>query len=186
MAASFTSRPSASVYIYFMKALHHRLPVAVQKRLYNRHYLSVLCLYCGEVEVSDHMFSYKIDESTRRQLLDSHGFVFNSWFREAVCIFCNSKIAVLEIVKFVHSLGLAFREDVWSVHAKHCAYIEKNGLIPLDGSAIISVHGLASRFSAGVVRLLGIIDALDVHFGFHKLCLFFSGLGNLVSVHIAV
>ncbi|KAG9306566.1 hypothetical protein G9A89_004763 [Geosiphon pyriformis] len=123
MAAGFTSRPSASVHTYFMKALHHWLPVA---------------------------------------------------------------IAVLEIVKFVCSLGLAFREGVWSVCAKYCAYMEKNELIPLDGLAIISVHGLASRFSAGVVRLLGITDALGVHFGFCKPYLFFSGLSNLVSVHIAV
>ncbi|KAG9289188.1 hypothetical protein G9A89_022497 [Geosiphon pyriformis] len=210
MAVDFTSRLSASVHIYFMKALHHQL-----------YYPSVLCLYCGEIEVLDHAFSCKIDKSARHQLLDSHvevwkvlsgsffsfsgilqlllscisdssvsmalfkGFVFNGWFHEAVCVFCDPKIAVLEIVKFVRSLGLAFRKGVWSVCAKHRAYMEKNGLIPLDGLAVISVHGLASRFSAGVVRLLGITDTLGVYFGFCKPCLFFSGLGDLVLVHIA-
>ncbi|KAG9304673.1 hypothetical protein G9A89_021453 [Geosiphon pyriformis] len=203
MAAGFTNRSLSSMRTYFMKSLHHRLPVAVRKRLYNRHYLSVLCLYCDKVEVSDHVFSYKVDESVRSQLLDSHvgswkalsgfsysssgilqllsfsisdssvsmaffkGFVFNKWFCETVSIFHNPKIAVLKIVKFVHSLGLAFRED-------HRAYMEKNGLILLDGSAIISV-----------VRLLGITNALGVYFGFHKSCLFFSGIGESVSVHIA-
>ncbi|KAG9302449.1 hypothetical protein G9A89_006413 [Geosiphon pyriformis] len=220
MAAGFTSRSSSNVRTYFMKSLHHRLPVAVQKHLYNRHYPSVLCLYCGEVEVSDHVFSCKIDESVQSQLLDSYveswkmlsgssysssgilqlllssvsdssvsmalfkGFVFNGWFCEAVSIFHNSKIAVLEIVKFVCSFGLAFREDVWSVCAKHCAYMEKNGLILLDGSAIVSVHGLASRFSAEMVKLFGITNVLGIHFGFCKFCLFFSGIDESVSVHI--
>ncbi|KAG9304517.1 hypothetical protein G9A89_020081 [Geosiphon pyriformis] len=221
MAAGFTSRSTFSVRSYFMKSLHYRLPVAVRKRLYNRHYPSVLCLYCGEVEVSNHVFSYKVDRFVRRQLLESHvgswkaisgsshsssgilqllsssvsdssvsmalfkGFVFNGWFCEAVSIFHDPKITVLETVKFVHSFGLAFKEDVWSVCAKHCAYMEKNRLILLDGSAVISVHGLASRFSAGVVRLLGVTNALDVYFGFRKSCLFFSGIGNSVLVHIA-
>ncbi|KAG9288638.1 hypothetical protein G9A89_006739 [Geosiphon pyriformis] len=112
-------------------------------------------------------------------------FVFNDWFCEAVSVFHDPKIAVLEIVKFMHSLGLAFKKEVWSVHAKHRAYMEKNGLITLDGSAGVSVHGLASRFSAGVVKLLGITNALGVHFGFCKSCLFFLGIGDSVSVHIA-
>ncbi|KAG9293949.1 hypothetical protein G9A89_019287 [Geosiphon pyriformis] len=202
MAAGFTSRYSSSVRTYFIKSLYHRLPVAVRKRLYDKRYPSVLCLYCGEMEVSDYVFSCKVDKSVRCQLLNSHllsssvfdssvsmalfkGFVFNGWFSEAVSVFHDPKIAVLEIVKFVHSLGFAFRKDVWLIRAKHCAYIEKNRLIPLDGSAVVSVHGLASRFSAGVVRLLGITSALGVHFGFHKACLFFSGIGESVSVHIA-
>ncbi|KAG9287615.1 hypothetical protein G9A89_019676 [Geosiphon pyriformis] len=191
MATGFTSKSSANVRTYFIKALHYWLPI----------------------EMSDHVFFCKIDKSTRRQLLNSHvgiwkalsgsslfssgilhllsscvsdssvfmtlfkGFVFNGWFRETVCIFCDPKIAVLEIVKFVHSLGLAFRED-------HHAYIEKNGLIPPDGSAVISVYDLASRFSAEVVKLLAITNALGVYFGFRKFCLFFSDIGDLISVHI--
>ncbi|KAG9285559.1 hypothetical protein G9A89_006547 [Geosiphon pyriformis] len=221
MAVGFTSRYSSSVRTYFMKSLHHQLPVAVQKCLYDKRYPSMLCLYCGKVEVLDHVFSCKVDESVWRQLLNSHigswkalsgsshsssdilqllsssvsdssvsmalfkGFVFNRWFSEAVSVFHDPKIAVLEIVKFVCSLGLAFKEDVWSICAKHYAYMEKNGLIPLDGSAVVSVHGLALRFSAGVVRLLGITSALGVHFGFRKACLFFSGIGESVLVHIA-
>ncbi|KAG9284982.1 hypothetical protein G9A89_009792 [Geosiphon pyriformis] len=72
MTTSFTSRISANAHSYFMKALHHRLPVAVQKRLYNRLYPSVLCLYCGDVEVSDHVFSCKVNDSAWHRLLDSH------------------------------------------------------------------------------------------------------------------
>ncbi|KAG9291093.1 hypothetical protein G9A89_012965 [Geosiphon pyriformis] len=208
MVTGSTSRLSANAHTYFMKALHHQLPVAVRKHLYNKYYPSVLCLYCGNVESSNHVFFCKVDDSARTltglllsslvvmQLLSScasdfpvfvalyKGFVFNDWFCEAVFVFHNPKIAELEVVKFVHSLGLAFRDGVWMVCAKHCAYIEKAKLIPLDGSTPVSVFGLVLGFSAGVVKLLGITEAVSIRFGFRKPC-FFSGVGSLVSVYIS-
>ncbi|KAG9294142.1 hypothetical protein G9A89_021501 [Geosiphon pyriformis] len=181
MAMGFISRPSASVRTYFMKALHYWLPVA----LLNSHVgvwkmLSGFSFFSSDIL---HLLSFCVSDSSMFMAFFKD-FVFNGWFCETVCIFHNPKITVLEIVKFVRFLGLAFRENVWSVHAKHRAYMEKNGLISPDGSAVISVHDLASRFSARVVKLLGITDALSVHFGFRKSCLFFSGVGNSVSVHI--
>ncbi|KAG9286496.1 hypothetical protein G9A89_014662 [Geosiphon pyriformis] len=202
MATSFTSRILANACSYFMKALHHRLPVAVQKWLYNRLYPSVLCLYCGDMEVSDHVFSCEIDNSAQCQLLDSHmniwktlsgssvssscllqlllscvlgssvsmalhkSFVFDNWFCEAVSIFHSPKVACLKVIDFAHSL-------------------EKHGLIPLDGSSPTLVFGLTLRLFTGVIDLLGIDEAFGVHFGFCKFCMFFSGIGNLVSVYIA-
>ncbi|KAG9296553.1 hypothetical protein G9A89_015145 [Geosiphon pyriformis] len=103
------------------------------------------------------------------------GFIFNGWFCEAVSIFCNSKVAGIEIVKFVHSLGAAFKKNVWLVYAKHHVCIEKNGLISLDDLALALVSGFALRFSAGVVKLLNITEAFGIYFGFRKSCLFFSG-----------
>ncbi|KAG9298015.1 hypothetical protein G9A89_018843 [Geosiphon pyriformis] len=146
MAASFTSKLSADACTYFMKALHHWLLVAVWKRLYSRLYLSVLCLYCGEIKVSNHVFSCKAVSGLSHFSLG------------AVSIFHDLKVASLRIVEFVHSFSLAFRADIWSVCAKHCAYIEKNRLISLDGSAFILVSGLTLVLSAGMVKLLGIAD----------------------------
>ncbi|KAG9302787.1 hypothetical protein G9A89_009564 [Geosiphon pyriformis] len=57
MLTKFTSRKSATLYMYIMKAVHHRLPVAVCKRLYNKKYSGVLCLLCSEVELPDHVFT---------------------------------------------------------------------------------------------------------------------------------
>ncbi|KAG9304039.1 hypothetical protein G9A89_005949 [Geosiphon pyriformis] len=193
MAAGFTSKPLANAHSYFMKALYYQLSVVIQKHLYNRLYSSVLCLYCGNV-ISGFFHSF----SDILQLLFScisdfflsmalyKGFVFNDWFYETVTIFYDSKVAGLEIVKFVHSLSLNFRSNVWSVCVKHCAYMEKYGLIPLDGLISVSVSGLTFGLLAEVVKLLGIADAFGVHFGFRKSCLFFSGICNSVSVHIAV
>ncbi|KAG9299172.1 hypothetical protein G9A89_013820, partial [Geosiphon pyriformis] len=95
-------------------------------------------------------------------------FVFNGWLHKVVTVFPNLKIAGLEIVKFVCFLSLAFRSDIWSVCAKHHVYMEKNGLILLDGLVFISVSGLASGLSAGIVKLLGIVNAFGVYFGFCK------------------
>ncbi|KAG9298368.1 hypothetical protein G9A89_003185 [Geosiphon pyriformis] len=178
MTTGFTSKVSANARSYFIKALHHQLPVAVRKRLYNRLYLSVLCLYCGNVEVSDHVFSLS--------MALHKSFVFDKWFGEAVSVFHNPKVTCLEVVNFVRSLGLAFRDEIWLVQAKHYAYMEKYGLIPLDSSSPISVSGLTSWLSVGVVDLLGIDKAFGVHFGFRKSCMFFFSIGNSVSVYIAV
>ncbi|KAG9291305.1 hypothetical protein G9A89_021807 [Geosiphon pyriformis] len=169
MTTGFTSRLLANAHIYLIKALHHHLPVAIRKRLYNRLYPSILCLYCGKVKdshvdswrtLSDFIYAF----SCVLQLLSSctSGFsVSMALFKgfKAVFIFHNSKMAGLKIFKFVHSLSLAFRND--------------HGLISSNSLAIISVSGLSSGFSASVVKLLGVADAFDI-------C-----LSGLVSVYIA-
>ncbi|KAG9291445.1 hypothetical protein G9A89_021864 [Geosiphon pyriformis] len=71
MATSFTSRCTADSCTYFMKALYYQLPVAVRKRFYDKCYLSVLCLYCTEVEISDHVFSYMVNSLAHCQILNS-------------------------------------------------------------------------------------------------------------------
>ncbi|KAG9286371.1 hypothetical protein G9A89_014537 [Geosiphon pyriformis] len=62
--------------------------------------------------------------------------VLQLWFCEAISVFCNLKVASLEVVKFVHSFGLIFRDDVWMIHAKYCAYMENVGLISLNDSVL--------------------------------------------------
>ncbi|KAG9305201.1 hypothetical protein G9A89_010709 [Geosiphon pyriformis] len=92
------------------------------------------------------------------------------------------------ILANVHSYfmkALHHRDKIWLVHVKHCAYMEKHGLISLDGSSSTSVSGLTSHLFTGVIDLLGINEVFGVHFGFCKSCMFFSGIGNSVSVYIA-
>ncbi|KAG9306836.1 hypothetical protein G9A89_005737 [Geosiphon pyriformis] len=72
LASGFTSLRTASCRTYFMKALYHRLPVAVRKRLYDRRYPNVVCLFCGDVETSDHVFSCSQDAVGRACLLGTH------------------------------------------------------------------------------------------------------------------
>ncbi|KAG9293688.1 hypothetical protein G9A89_019025 [Geosiphon pyriformis] len=150
MAAGFMSKPSAGLYTYFIK-----------KQLYSKYYLSVLCLFCSDVEVSNHVFSCEIDFPTYCQLLNAYaaswelifGFVLNNWFQEAVSVFYDPKLVSWRIVDFVHVFGLSFKNSIWLL-------------------------------SAGIIKLLGIVDAFGVGFGFHKSCSFFSGIGNNVLIHI--
>ncbi|KAG9303948.1 hypothetical protein G9A89_005858 [Geosiphon pyriformis] len=202
MAAGFINRFTAGVHTYFMKALHYWLPVAVQKQLYNRCYPSMLCLYCGKIKVSDHAFSYAVDNSAHCCLLDAHAtawsllsgcfisslsdFVFKNWLQKAVSVFEDAKIAGQKIIEFVCNLCLVFRDEIWLVHAKHCVYIKKNDMIPSDSSAVVSISGLSALLSVSVVKLLGIAETVDVGFDFCKSCLFFSDIGDSISVHISV
>ncbi|KAG9305537.1 hypothetical protein G9A89_003600 [Geosiphon pyriformis] len=222
MVFGFTNKSSIDICTYFIKALHHQLPVAIRKHLYNRRYPSVLCLHCGEVEVLDHVFICKFDHDARCQILDSHvsswsalsglsisssgvlqllstyvsdvsvftalfkGFVFDGWYCEAIFFCSNPKLACSKVVEFVWSFGTAFRTEVWLVHIKYHAFIEKNGHILSDGSVPVPISGLGSNFSAGIVRLLGVAKAISVHFGYHKQYVFFSGVNNSVVVHINI
>ncbi|KAG9285571.1 hypothetical protein G9A89_006560 [Geosiphon pyriformis] len=222
MATSFISRLTADTHTYLMKALYYWLSVTVWRHIYNKCYPNVLYLYCGEVEVSDHVFSCVVDDLACHQVLEScmfswkslsglffsssvvlqlmlscaldllvslafyKSFVFNGWLQKAVTVFHDPKIAGVKITDFMHSICSTFRNNIWLVCAKHYAFMEKNGLIPVDGSFVIPVSGLVSRFSAGVVKLFGITEAFGVLFGFCKSCSFFSDIGDLVSVNIVV
>ncbi|KAG9285722.1 hypothetical protein G9A89_002289 [Geosiphon pyriformis] len=147
------------------------MATAVRKCIYDKCYSSVLCLYCGKVKMSNHVFFCVVDDSARHQLLLTcalnlpvssalyKGFVFNGWLRETISVFHDSKVAGVKISDF-------------------------NGLIPVDGLIPILVSGLVLGFSAGVIKLLGVAEAFGVCFGFRKSCSFFSGIGDPVSVNI--
>ncbi|KAG9298575.1 hypothetical protein G9A89_004283 [Geosiphon pyriformis] len=165
MVTGFTSRRITDACTYFIKALYYRLLMAVRKHIYNRCYPSVLCLYCDEKT----LFGLSLSFLSVLQLLS----ICALDFLEAVFIFYDPKVAGIKIADFVYSLCITFRNNIWLVHAKHHAYMKKNGLIPVDGSIPVSVSGLVSRFSDSVVKLLGITEAFGIRFGFHKSCSFF-------------
>ncbi|KAG9298231.1 hypothetical protein G9A89_002719 [Geosiphon pyriformis] len=222
LASSFTNMCMASYCTYFMKALHHQLPVTMHKCLYDRRYLSVVCLFCGNVEISDHIFSCPQDATGCAYLLDTYvsawkalsslsrssscvsqvlasciseigigvalckDFVFDNWFQKSVSVFKDSKKGTIRIVGFVYEFCLVFWDDIWLVRAKHQVFMERHGLISCDESVLVSISGLPVAFSAGVIRLLGVVEAFGISFGFCKLCLFFSGIGDTVSMHIGM
>ncbi|KAG9289727.1 hypothetical protein G9A89_014462 [Geosiphon pyriformis] len=207
MVAGFTSTQTAGFRTYFMKALHHRLPVAVRKRLYDRIYSSVVCLFCDEVEVLDHVFSCSFDADSCTSLLDTLAaawemrsglFHFSSCVLQllstcisdvavstalckdfSVSVYKDPKMVVVKVVDFVQKFCLAFYDNIWLVCAKHQAIMEKNKLIPCDGSISVTVSGFSTW-------LLGIANALGISFEYHKCCLFYAGVGNMASIHISV
>ncbi|KAG9304767.1 hypothetical protein G9A89_016797 [Geosiphon pyriformis] len=200
MATGFTSIQMAGFHTYFMKALHHCLLVAVG-------YPSVVCLFCGEVEVLDHVFSCSSDTDSHANLLDTYAavwellstcisdvtvstalckdFVFSNWYCKSVFVYKDSKVAVVNVVNFVQKFCLAFHNNIWLVRVKHRVIMEKNKLIPCDGSIPVAVSGFSVQLLAGVIRLLGVADTLGISFGYCKCCLFYADVGNMTSVHIS-
>ncbi|KAG9301481.1 hypothetical protein G9A89_005631 [Geosiphon pyriformis] len=135
-------------------ALHHWLPVAVRKRLYNRSYSSMMCLYCGDVEILDHVFSCPHNSTVHAHLLNSHALAweaFSGLFHSSSCV---SQL-----------LASCVSENVWLVRVKHWAFMEKHGLILHYGFILMPISGLSMRFSADIIRLLGVEDLVSVHIG---------------------
>ncbi|KAG9290240.1 hypothetical protein G9A89_022216 [Geosiphon pyriformis] len=60
---------SAFLRFYLMKFLHCHLPVAVRKRLYDLKYPNMVCIKCGMIENSDHLFLCKHDNVARLNIL---------------------------------------------------------------------------------------------------------------------
>ncbi|KAG9290247.1 hypothetical protein G9A89_022223 [Geosiphon pyriformis] len=79
LAAGFTSVYTASCQTYFIKALYYWLLVAVYKRLYDRDYPNVVCLYCSNIEVLDHIFSCPHDAADCAQLLDTYALAWEAF-----------------------------------------------------------------------------------------------------------
>ncbi|KAG9289152.1 hypothetical protein G9A89_022461 [Geosiphon pyriformis] len=205
MAAGPTSKHTAGICTYFMKALHYRLPVAVRKHFYDRGYPSVICLFCGCVEVSDHVFSCDADAAICVCLLKNYAtiwenisslhhsissvlqFLFscvlNTSFRIALCKEFVFKKWFYEAVSMFGDSKSAGVKVVTFVCA--LSFIEKHNLIPRDGSLPDSKSGLSFVYSAGVIRLLSIDVALGISFGFRRFSLFISNAFDAVSVSIS-
>ncbi|KAG9293286.1 hypothetical protein G9A89_007532 [Geosiphon pyriformis] len=77
MVAGFTSKFTAGLCLYFLKALQYYLPVTMQKCLYNKDYLSVLCLYYEEVESFDYFFVCAFDSEVHKNLF---AFYLAKWY----------------------------------------------------------------------------------------------------------
>ncbi|KAG9304035.1 hypothetical protein G9A89_005945 [Geosiphon pyriformis] len=89
LAAGFTSMWTVGFQMYFMKVLHYQLSVAICKQLYDKCYPSVVCLFCGDVEVSDHIFSCFFNAAIRAWLLDAYAsawLVHSGLSRSFLCI----------------------------------------------------------------------------------------------------
>ncbi|KAG9304351.1 hypothetical protein G9A89_019913 [Geosiphon pyriformis] len=113
------------------------------------------------------------------------GFVFGNWYCESVSVYKDPKVAVVNVINFVCEFCLVFHNNIWLVCAKHQVIMEKNKLISRDDSISVAISGFSMWLSAGVIRLLGIADALGISFGYCKHCLFYVGVGDMAFIHIS-
>ncbi|KAG9303442.1 hypothetical protein G9A89_013768 [Geosiphon pyriformis] len=172
MLSGSTCQATAVLHTYFMKAVHFKLPIAVRKRLYNKNYPGVSCLFCGNMELPDHDFTCVKNASVW------------SWFMSDVSlysVFCKRFVLKSWMNKVIASLS----------DKKKAAFVfrfnmEKSDLI---GDNVVVAGALsidALLLSAGMVHLTSVLDFFDVGFGFRDRFLFLSGAVYRVSVSISV
>ncbi|KAG9297748.1 hypothetical protein G9A89_011263 [Geosiphon pyriformis] len=223
MLSESMCQATAALRTYFIKAVYFKLPVAVRKRLYNKVYPGVFCLFCGDVELPDHGFTCVKDASVRSDILGDFGglwrtlmgsnllspsfvlrdlslgvfdvglysvfckrFVLKSWMNEATASLGDKKKAAIVVVDFVRHLAKSHRTNLWLLKTKFRSNMERSGLIG-DDVVVASALGVgAPSLLAGMVYLIGVLDSLNVSFGFRDRFLFLSGAVYRVSVLISV
>ncbi|KAG9306162.1 hypothetical protein G9A89_016066 [Geosiphon pyriformis] len=170
MAAGFMSCHSAGSHFYFMKALHHRLPINIHKHLYDKCYPSVVCLYCGNIEVSDHVFSCAFDATAWLQLFvdfaSAWRIVFGlSYTSSLVLQMLSDCLTNLSLVAF---LCKDFVLVDWYQKAASCFDDSKTASDKMV--EFVCMSGGMSMLLAYVIRLFGIDDAFGVSFGLCSSC----------------
>ncbi|KAG9297034.1 hypothetical protein G9A89_008620 [Geosiphon pyriformis] len=185
LTVGFTNTRTASFCSYFIKTLHYCLSVTC--------YSSVVCLFCKDVEVLNHVFFCPFDAAGHVQLMEVHVSVWKAYSGLSRSSFCVLQLLSTCIFDVVVDTALCkdfvfnnwYHESV-SIFKDPKAIMEKSGLILHDSSVLVSVLGLSVVLSASVVRLLGIANAFGISFSSHKSCLFFLDIGDMVSVYVGV
>ncbi|KAG9290594.1 hypothetical protein G9A89_011556 [Geosiphon pyriformis] len=163
--------------------VHFKLPVAVRKRLYNKDYPGVSCLFCDDVELPDHGFTCVKDASVQSDILGDFNGI---WINEAIASLSNKKKVAFVVVDFVRCLAESHRMNLWLFRTKFRSDIERSGLIG-DDVFVASAFGVgALSLLVDTVRLTGVLDSLDVSFSFRDRFLFLSGAVHRISVSISV
>ncbi|KAG9297497.1 hypothetical protein G9A89_020899 [Geosiphon pyriformis] len=131
------------------RALHHRLLVAVKKRLYDPMYLSVLCIRCGIIKDSDHVFLCAHDNNAKKNLLsatraDWSVLVGASAVNSVVAYLLGDAVLsgnlyMLLAKRLVCSIAEGHRSSIWLPAAKLKSFYEKNNILPQDGLVVSSV-----------------------------------------------
>ncbi|KAG9291556.1 hypothetical protein G9A89_021975 [Geosiphon pyriformis] len=191
MLSGSTCRATAAFHTYFIKAVHFRLPVAddsVQSDILGDFgglwralmgpnlLLPSFVLQDLSLGVSD-IGLYSVF---------CKGFVLKSWMDKATASLGDKKKAAIMVVDFICHLAESHRTNLWLFRTKFKSDMERSGLIG-DDVVVASALGVgALPFSAGMVHLIGVLDSLDVGFGFRGRFLFLSGAVHRVSVLISV
>ncbi|KAG9293614.1 hypothetical protein G9A89_005617 [Geosiphon pyriformis] len=194
--------------------LHMLSGFTIRKRLYSRSYPGVLCLLCGKIEFSDHVFACSgnsglcgdILVKAAEKWMSMSGFTSSFPFAILLSLsLCSSDVGLYTAVckGFVMKNWYVKAVSVFegrkkatqtlvefirfvTIKTKHRMEIEKTGLVGDNGIVSGLFSNVISTLSAGVVCMLGVIESFAVKFNRYKLCHFFSGLGSNAFVAIGV
>ncbi|KAG9299931.1 hypothetical protein G9A89_009659 [Geosiphon pyriformis] len=169
MLTEFTGQKTLNLRSYLMKTVHRCLPVAVQKRLYNKGYSGVLCLLCGEVEFFDYAFTCPQNVVVHDEVLVkasaywvlvadlcnlSSSAVLQTLsvcsLDEARGVFDDKKQAIGKVVNFIKFVADLHHVKAWLVRSEHRVQMEKTGLV-VDGSVVSGLSRDVSSILLGKV-----------------------------------
>ncbi|KAG9285756.1 hypothetical protein G9A89_013181 [Geosiphon pyriformis] len=190
-----------------MKALHHHLLIAVHKCLYNRSYLSVICLFCSNVEVSNHVFFCPFDAADYARLVEVHVSAWKAClglFCSSLCVLyllftCISNVVVgtalckgFVFKKWYHESVAVFKDykvvaqNIMVFVCEFCLVFHNNvWLVHAKHQTVIEKGDMILRddsvpvsiFGLFLVLLASIVKLLSIADAF--------GVGDIVSVHIS-
>ncbi|KAG9305867.1 hypothetical protein G9A89_016519 [Geosiphon pyriformis] len=207
----YTGTVLATLWSYFIKVFHHRLPMAKRKKMYNLSYLSVACIWCGLVKDSNHIFSCSHNMNIRNILLSNATLewdvLLSTFFNgNAIAISLNEAASSINLYTV---LAKSFVLKSWMVNTvgqlgadsdggtlvvnfichfaenhRFAAYYEKHNFLLRDRLPIPLVSGLSSLWSTKIIRNFGF--KLDIHvcFGLHP-CLTSLDFGFLCGISVA-
>ncbi|KAG9287888.1 hypothetical protein G9A89_017483 [Geosiphon pyriformis] len=146
--SSYTISASVMLSLYFVKALHHQLPVVKRKKLYNLSYLNVLCIHYGLLEDSDHIFVCVFNVNTRNDLILE---AIKDWtILVGAHVICSVVVCLLHKAMDSNSLymslfkGFMFKD--WVAKTKWFLEIESN-----SGSLVVDlVHHFAKNHRSSI------------------------------------
>ncbi|KAG9291886.1 hypothetical protein G9A89_012171 [Geosiphon pyriformis] len=137
-------RHTAGLWTYFMKALHHWLSVAVWKCLYDRCFASVMCLFCGDIEVLYHIFSCPFDAVGHAQLFVAHVLAWEAHFGLVRSSSCVSQLLFTCIADAAVSTALC-KHFVFSDWYQESLSVFKDSMIAAS-NIVYFVHGFCVFF----------------------------------------
>ncbi|KAG9288973.1 hypothetical protein G9A89_015522 [Geosiphon pyriformis] len=111
-------------------------------------------------------------------------FVLKNWCAETTLVFEKKEKTALALVEYVRFVVELFCTKIWLIRFKHRMDIEKTGLVKDGGMVSGLLHCLVSMLLDEIVCMLGVLESFAVNFGKHRMCYFFSGLGDNAFVSI--
>ncbi|KAG9286814.1 hypothetical protein G9A89_012364 [Geosiphon pyriformis] len=106
MFSEFTSKNLANLHTYLIKAVYRKLLVVIKKKLCDRSYPGMLCLLCGEVELSDHDFTCYGNYGLHKNILVETAAKWVSLFSLS-CLFNSTILCLLAACSLDGSLYTA-------------------------------------------------------------------------------
>ncbi|KAG9304775.1 hypothetical protein G9A89_016805 [Geosiphon pyriformis] len=165
MLSGFTSKKSANLYMYLIKAIYKWLLVAVKKKLnilvkaaekwmlmsgFLSSFLSAILLLLSLCSLDMSLYTAVCK-----------GFVMRDWYAEAVLVFEGKVKATQILIEYIRT--------------KHRVEIKKTGLVGDNGVVSGLSSSIVSTLSAGVVHMLGVIKSFTIR------CVVLSCLARMAS-----